>query len=207
MAGETLQDLLGYATQNFGYTNIGSNPGTYIPPTANLKWKDSPIPGSNVMGWVAPWAGRNNIHLNPKLNWDQTKLLETLAHEAAHTKQNIGLGELINKDVQQASGTTFPYYDPKDNKPRGVEILAELRAKEAMAPKGQLWYTTDEGKDYLGELRKRYPDKSVSGLIESTDRGMFPEYSMAHPDNGTFTPLKQPSTWDKMNSLVQQMFK
>ena len=76
-----------------------------------------------------------------------------------------------------------------------------------MAPKGQLWYTTDEGKDYLGSLRERYPDKPISSLIESTDRGMFPEYSMAHPDNGNFTPLNPPSTWDKMNKLVKGLFK
>ena len=60
------------------------------------------------------------------------------------------------------------------------EILATLREKEAMAKKGNQWYNTVDGGDYLEELLKANPNRNRQSIVQEIDRKMFPEFGVMH---------------------------
>jgi len=182
MADRSLQDI--FKELNYwGSTNIGDSPLTYLNPQAQLKYSSfgGPMFGLRpALGWVTQLPGiNNNINFSrQRMPRGNQALLSLLAHESAHTTQPLGLGNMFQNKL--LSSAPYKGYDPEMEKPPAMEVLASLRDKEAMAPKGKQWYNTIEGEEYLNELIKANPKRSRQSIVQEVDRMMFPEFGVMH---------------------------
>jgi len=172
-----LAELLGYLKTNFKNTNGNQSYGIYGAPKSTVKVdNDTPNMGYQMLR-------NSDIYINPKKNPGQVDSLNTLFHEAAHVQQPR-LSQLFNfldPSYRAVSRIDFPDYNWKNMRPGAEEVLATMRAEEAMLPAGKTIYDDSMGQYVMGELKKTNPDKSEQQLKLMLDRGMFPGRNFAYP--------------------------
>lgn len=174
---EWLGQVLGYLhNSGFKNTNVAQHPDWYINPNSKIMLDNSindagqqPIRNQNIT--INPDAGSNS---------SQEGSLHTLMHEYSHTEQPAlsNMFEFTNPLYRTLSSIDFPYYDGKNNAP-GSEVLAELRAGDAMQNTGTNVWTSPMGKDVLQQLQaKGYPEDYSKQMLNST---MFPKLNFSGP--------------------------
>ena len=172
-----LANILGYLQGSFRKTNGNQSYGLYGAPKSNI-----------ILDKKTPSAGyqpikNSDIYMNPNRNNSQYSMLETLFHEAAHTQQPR-LAQMFNFSdplYRQLNDVNFPYYDAVNEHPRAEEILATMRAQEALLPAGKVVYDDSMGQDVIEQLRKSNPNMSEQQLKLRLDGAMFPGRNFAYP--------------------------
>lgn len=181
--------------------NIGNSPGTYIPYDA--KFREVPyLPGA--AGMVNPMLGKTNAWINYNAHPDQYEMARTVAHEAAHTEQNLGLLNALWPRNKFLNSAQFPEYNQTPY-PHPNEIAATLRETEAFAPKGQTWDQTELGRDYLRRLSNSNPTMNIDAIKREVDRQMFPKYGVMHEGPG-FLEQKVINAKQQARTFLENLF-
>jgi len=184
-----LDDLYDYLYGNFKSTNLATNTKKYVNPNVTVGYDpDTPYSG------YAPNSNLKSIVLNPNpAVGGQRELLDTYAHEMAHTDQGHPLRILNGAGGTpgwQLRGMDFPYYDRTSNPPP-IEQAATIRANEAMAKAGTPWWGTGIGEDVLNQLKQKYQyGKQRAGYSEEQLKGQIE--ALLYPPDPRSTHIKKP---------------
>ena len=133
-------------------SNAAANPALYIPQGVSVKEFEDANGDPGRVGLFSP----NTVQMNTS-PMERKFALETLFHEGAHTMQPY-LPNFLNPNTNKLSGVPYEgYLDPQDARPTTKinEVLASLRAKDAMLPKGKSSLDTPEGRNYVNAVAKQ----------------------------------------------------
>lgn len=131
-------------------SNLEANPQQYVPQGRTVTEFNDPYGEPGRVGLFSP----NTVQMNTAPMSKQFAL-ETLMHEAAHTTQPY-MPHILNGNTNKLRGIEYEgYVDKRGRKDVVDEILADLKAKEALLPKGRSVLDTEQGKAYLDRVRTR----------------------------------------------------
>lgn len=150
-------------------TNLEANPSRYIPQGRTVREFSDPSGEPGRVGLFSP----NTVQMNTAPMSKQFAL-ETLLHEAAHTSQSA-LPHILNKNTNKLRGIDYEgYIDKRGRKDVIDEILADLKAKEALLPKGKSVLDTEHGRTYLDRVRTR-------NQLQPDEARVYINNAMNHP--------------------------
>jgi hypothetical protein len=202
--GSVPEDVIKDLKRWYPESNAYQNYGVYMPRDTKVERdydsKSILFPNvfeTNPSGYVRPNWGKNTAHINR----DQGSInsLNTIMHEATHTAQGT-------KDLKDMEGIKYPYYSPKFERPPADEILADLRAEEAMSKTGTTWDKTEPGQKVMQEMLAKHSDWSKADVKRYIDSRMFQEHSIMQstPDKtSNKTPNKTEYFFEMLGKILK----
>jgi len=150
-------------------SNLEANPQQYIPQGRTVSEFNDPYGDPGRVGLFSP----NTVQMNTAPMSKQFAL-ETLMHEAAHTTQPT-MPHILNGNTNKLRGIEYEGYLKKGRPTSDVdEVLADLKAKEALLPKGKSVLDTEHGRTYLDRVRSR-------NQMQPTEARDYITNAMYHP--------------------------
>ena len=166
--------------------NVGSAVGVYIPKEASVTYEGFPPNDPELQGFVSqdtPEVVHVRGSKNPSL-FDAKVLL----HELGHTAQFLN-----KKDHSKMKGLFFRDYG-EESYPNPLEILATLRAEEALMNRGRtLWDKplmkngirergsySDNGQGVVDKMKQLNPRMTEEGIKRYLDLRLYPEHQLMH---------------------------
>jgi len=150
MADFSIQDYMNRLGGIPRGSNLEAYPQRYIPQGRTVSEFNDPTGEPGRVGLFSP----NTVQMNTA-PMEKKFALETLMHEAAHTTQPF-MPHFLNGNTTKLRGIDYEGYVDKNGRKSVVdEVLADLKAKEALLPKGKSVLDTEHGRNYLDRVRTR----------------------------------------------------